>query len=90
MGLASGAVWMVLGLALAVITMAVTPTEQALPKGLTCVFGTAGGLLGGSVITLLANKTLTGFATGIVGGFMGSIAFLLAWGVLAHPVHRGT
>jgi uncharacterized membrane protein YeaQ/YmgE (transglycosylase-associated protein family) len=88
MGLVSVVSWMVAGLAIAIVTAAVTPIEQRPPTALTLVVGSVGGLLGGVVITLVANPTLTGLATGIAGSFMGSIISLLIWGLLAHAVQR--
>jgi uncharacterized membrane protein YeaQ/YmgE (transglycosylase-associated protein family) len=55
---------------------------------MTAAVGMVGGLVGGLVIRSLANQTLSGFPTGIVGSCMGALIALTIWDLVARPAHR--
>ncbi len=83
MALVSGIVWIVAGLAMAVLTLAVSPADQAPPRLPTIGLGAVAGLLSGILTTHLANALLTGAATGPFGSLFGAVVVLAIWGIFA-------
>jgi hypothetical protein len=91
MALVSWVVWLVAGLALAVLTLAVSPTEEAPPALPTLGIGALAGLVGGLLTAHLANAILTGPATGLIGSLLLAVVLLAVWGLVrGHQARAGT
>ncbi len=78
-------VWIVTGIALGVLSRAVSPAWQAPGLPLCAGLGALGGLLGGIPIHLLALRNVAGFTAGEIGAIMGASVLLAAGSVLVEP-----